>query len=76
MYDPQNAPDMVTCPKCSEDCWPGQVCEHCGFVDNGVHDHDQDALVEINDDEPVASAPELMFFWPEGQWSDPWEVAA
>jgi hypothetical protein len=72
--DPQLAPDQVTCPVCSEDNWPGHVCYHCGFLDDGEHDFDQDDLVVVSDDEPVPSAPELMFFWPEDVWIDPWEA--
>jgi hypothetical protein len=37
--------------------------------------HD-DEIVELNDGEPEPGSAELMFFWPEDRWMDPWEVAA
>lgn len=27
--DPQEDPDMVTCPRCGEDTWPGMPCAEC-----------------------------------------------
>ena len=73
--DPQLAPDQVTCPVCSEDNWPGRACAHCGFVDDGEHDFDQDDGAA--DDGPpvepwaaftipnvIVSEPSLAFFWP------------
>jgi hypothetical protein len=73
--DPQNDPDHVTCPVCSEENWPGWPCHFCGFVNDGTHDYDQDD--GERDDEPVVepwagftipnvivSEPSLAFWWP------------
>lgn len=29
VIDPQDDPDMITCPRCGEDAWPGIPCLAC-----------------------------------------------